>query len=175
MHSWPHAPARKTHEGGAVFVTARTYDKAPLFQGDERLNLLQSALFQLSHERELGLEAWAIFPNHYHLVARAEAFFDLADFFKTLHGRTALAVNRLDGVQGRQVWFNYRDTALTNPRSYLARLHYTHANAVKHGVAAEARMYPYCSAHWFETQGDEAFVRTVNSFPIDRLQIDDDF
>ena len=116
-----------------------------------------------------------MFPNHYHLVARADAGFDLAHFFKTLHGRTALAANRLDGVRGRKVWFSYRDTALTNPRSYLARLHYTHTNAVKHGLAAEARMYPYCSAHRFETQGDEAFIRTVYSFPIDRLEIDDEF
>jgi putative transposase len=137
--------------------------------------LLQTEFFRLAEEKGVGLEAWALFPNHYHFVARVNEGFDAKDYFKRLHGRTAVALNRLDGVSGRQVWYRYRDTNLTNVNSYLARLHYTHTNPVRHGVAPDARMYPYGSAHWFETQADEAFVRTVYSFPIDRLVIEDDY
>ncbi len=57
MDSWPHAPARRSHEGGAVFVTAGTYEKEPFFRGEERLSLLQSAFFELATERKIGLEA----------------------------------------------------------------------------------------------------------------------
>jgi len=175
MHSWPHAPARRSHEGGAIFVTAGTYKKEHLFDGNERLTLLQSALFALAEERGLDLQAWAVFPNHYHLVAHTDEGFDVSRFFKSLHGRTSIALNRLDGAVGRKVWHNFRDTKLTNTNSYLARLHYVHSNAQRHGVVAAARMYPFGSAHWFETQGEEAFVRTVYSFNIDLLEIDDDY
>ena len=157
-------------------LTARTYDKLPLFAGDERLRLLESSLFQAAAEMGLWLEAWAVFPNHYHLIARSEAgAFDISKFVRTVHGRTAVAVNRLDGIKGRKVWFNFFDTALTDSVSYLARLHYVHANAVHHGLVAAAREYPFCSAHWFETQADEAWVRTVYSFKIDRVNVYDDF
>lgn len=175
MHSWPHAPARQPHPGGAIFVTAGTYLKEHFFQGDRRLSLLQTTLFELAVERDLRLQAWAIFPNHYHLVGHTDEGFDIPKFFRLLHGRTSIAVNRLDGVQGRKVWHNYRDTRLTSTGSYLARLHYVHTNPAKHGVAGAARMYPYGSAHWFETQGDEAFIRTVYSFNIDRLEIEDEY
>ena len=138
------------------------------------MRLLQTEFFCLAEEKGIGLEAWALFPNHYHMIARVEADFDAKDYFKRLHGRTAIALNRLDGVTGRKIWYRYRDTNLTSANSYLARLHYVHTNAVKHGIVPEARMYPFGSAHWFETQADEAFVRTVYAFPIDRLIVEDD-
>ena len=139
------------------------------------MRLLQTEFFRLSEEKGIGLEAWALFPNHYHFIARVEDGFDASAFVKALHGRTAIALNRLEGVTGRKVWYQFRDTVITNARSYHARLHYVHTNPVRHGVVPEARMYPYGSARWFGTQADEAFVRTVYSFPIDRLVVEDDY
>jgi putative transposase len=63
-----------------------------------------------------------------------------------LHEKTAKWANRLDRAPGRKVWFNYRETRLTYQKSYLARLNYTHQNAVKHGLVAAAHLYPWCSA-----------------------------
>ena len=163
------------HTQGSFILTARTYEKAHIFAGDERLRLLQTTLFQTASEMDLLLEAWAVFPNHYHIVARSESgAFDIPGFAKKLHGRTSVAANRLDGVQGRKVWFNFRDTSLTNSVAYLSRLHYVHANAVRHGLVGAAREYPYCSAHWFESHAEEAWIRTVYSFKIDRIDIYDD-
>lgn len=82
---------------------------------------------------------------------------------------------RLDDVQGRKVWLDFRDTSLTDWISYLCRLHYVHANAVHHELVGAAREYPFCSAHWFETHADEAWVRTVYLFKIDRVDVPDDF
>src|SRR5262245_51998459 len=53
--------------------------------------------------------------------------------------------NRLDRTLARQVWFNFRETRLTDPKSYFARLSYTHQNPVKHGLVPVANQYPwYC-------------------------------
>src|SRR5512133_656407 len=50
-----------------------------------------------------------------------------------LHARTGGWINRLDGEPKRKVWHNFWDTKLTDEKSYLARVHYGHHNAVKHG------------------------------------------
>ena len=78
------------------------------------------------------LEAWAVFSNHYHFVAHSAAnqptAESLGSMLKTLHVKTSGWVNRLDKAPARQVWFNFRETRLTYPRSYFARLNYTHQN-----------------------------------------------
>ena len=81
-----------------------------------------------------------------------------------LHEKTAKWVNRLDNAAGRQVWHNFRETRLTYEKSYLARLNYTHQNAVKHHLVPLANLYPWCSAAWFERTATPAQVKTIYSF-----------
>jgi putative transposase len=54
-------------------------------------------------------------------------------------------------------------------------LNYVHQNPVRHRAAFSASAYPWCSAGWFERRAEQEFYRTVRSFPIDRLEIPDDF
>src|ERR1039458_9298182 len=70
----------------------------------------------------------------------------------------------MDGVEGRTVWHNFRDTRLTYQYSYLARLNYVHRNAVKHGLVPVANQYPWCSAAWFERIASPAQVKTIYRF-----------
>jgi putative transposase len=76
---------------------------------------------------------------------------------------------------GRQVWFNFRETRLTYEKSYLARLNYTHRNAVKHKLVPVANQYPWCSAAWFERTATAAQVKTIYGFKTDRAQICDEY
>jgi len=123
-----------------------------------------------------NLQAWSILNNHYHFIAQApENAINLSKFIQQVHSVTAIQFNRWDSTPGRQVWFNYWDSCLTYEKSYLARLHYVHMNSVKHGLANEARDYPFCSYKWFIEQGDEAFRKQVFAQPIGRLKIFDDF
>jgi putative transposase len=173
---WPHAPLHRLSEQGTYIVTAGTYEKAHLFRGPDRLGRLEAALLSLAKEAGWRLEAWAVFSNHYHFIAHAgPGSKDLATFIKGLHGSTSRYVNELDSAAGRQVWFNYWDTQLTFERSYLARLNYVHQNPVKHGLVRVANQYPWCSAAWFERTASTAQVKTIYSFKIDRVKVEDDF
>ena len=175
-HDWPHAPLHRLSEHGTYIVTAGTYQKEHFFRGPERLERLTSDLLRLCAESGWQLEAWAVFSNHYHFVARDNpGARDLREVIKLLHGSTSRWVNQLDDAEGRTVWHNYWDTELTFETSYLARLHYVHYNAVKHGLVRMAADYPYCSAAWLERTATRAQVRTVYSFKIDRVQVEDDF
>jgi hypothetical protein len=53
--------------------------------------------------------------------------------------------------------------------------HYTHANAVKHGLVQVANQYPWCSAAWFERMATAAQVKTIYGFKIDQLHVYDDY
>jgi putative transposase len=173
---WPHAPIHRLDTVGIYMVTGATLRKEHLFASDSKLSLLENHLLTLAKKYQWQLEAWAVFVNHYHFVARGRTEArDLDQFLNQLHSDTARELNYLDQSPGREVWFNFWDTKLTYERSYLARLNYVHQNAVKHGLVQVANQYPWCSAAWFERTASLAAVKTIYSFKTDKLNIHDDY
>ena len=200
MTDWPHSPVHRVYEAGTYMVTAGTYLKQPLFRGADRLRYLCEKLLELAETYQWQLQAWAVFPNHYHFVglspepiseerqqagavqsgsklpqSKAAALQTLAEFTKHLHSLTAIEVNRWDQAGGRQAWFQYWDTRLTFQKSYLARLSYVHKNAVHHGLVREPSLYPWCSAGWFQRRATAAFYKTVMGMKVDRVRVADEF
>jgi putative transposase len=173
---WRHAPAHRLAEGGAYMVTAGTYGKVPLLCSPERLDAFQRSLFQLTEHYGWVLQAWAVMSNHYHFVAFcSENPASLRRLIGHLHTQTASEVNRADCMIGRKAWFQYWDTWLTHPSSYFSRINYVHNNPVHHHLVNEARRYPWCSARWFEEEGDERLVKMVGACRTDWISVRDDF
>ena len=174
--NWPHAPVHRCDEKNLYMVTAATFGKEKLFSDEPRLNLLEHLLLSLAVYHGFQLEAWAVFENHYHFVARSNPqSAPLRRFISHLHSDSARELNRLDSIPGRKVWFNFWDSKLTFEKSYLARLNYVHQNAVKHGLVVVANQYKWCSAAWFERTGSAAMVKAISAFKTDRIQVPDDF
>ncbi|MBI1320542.1 MAG: hypothetical protein GC168_16580 [Candidatus Hydrogenedens sp.] len=173
---WPHSPSHLFLPGAAYCVTAGTYGKEHFFNTEAKLDHLQSSLFEEAERWHWRLQAWAILANHYHFVAHApEDAGSLIRLLRALHSKSAIWLNQLDGVRGRKVWYQYWDTCLSFDRSYWARLHYVHTNPEKHGVAANAENYRWCSMAWFSRNADTRLQRIVMSFKTDQLNIEDDF
>jgi putative transposase len=143
-----------------------------------RLAVLHRGLLRLTYDFGWQMEAWAVFSNHYHIVAHSPAneldASNLRVILSLLHEQTAKWVNRLDHSPGRKIWFNFRETRLTYQKSYLARLNYTHQNAVRHGLVAAAHLYPWCSASWFERTASPAQIRAIYRFRTDRIKLEDE-
>jgi putative transposase len=175
---WPHAPLHCLGIGGTCFVTASTYLDEHCFRGAARLVVLHRGLLKVGAKFGWPLEAWAVFSNHYHFLGHSptdQATTESLSFMLgELHKKTALWVNCLDGVVGRRVWFNYRETRLTFQRSCLARLKYVHQNPVKHGLVPVANQYPWCSARWFERTASAAQVKSIYRFKIDQINVLDE-
>jgi putative transposase len=173
---WAHAPPHWTHEPGIYFVTASTLEHHPVFKGSEMLDFLEATLLSCLNEGGWKLQAWAVFPNHYHFVASHSR--DARALSKVLgkaHMLTAKQANLRDAALGRKIWFNYRDTQLTFEKSWLARLVYVMANPVKHGLVTRPEQYRWCSAGWFSKHATRAFVKTVESFKTDQVSVDDPY
>jgi putative transposase len=174
--AWPHAPLHRLSEHGPYIVTGGTLHKEHLFQGEARLDLLERKLLELAQDYGWQIEAWAVFSNHYHFVGHCfQSPSRLGEFLTQLHADTARDVNREDCAEGREVWYNFWETQLTFEKSYLARLNYVHQNPVKHGLVPVANQYRWCSAGWFECTCPPSQVKTIYSFKIDQLRVEDDF
>ena len=172
---WPHAPLHRFANSGVYFVTAGTFGKQHFFREAAALDDLQESLFARAGEHDCRLQAWALFSNHYHLVIACDDGAKVPRMLHRFHIDSAIRVNRRHARNGRRVWFQYWDTQLTSPGSWLARLRYTHQNAVHHAIVNDARKYQWCSASWFERTAAPSFVKTVGAVKIDRVRVFDPF
>ena len=176
VSTWHHGPLHIFVPNAMHMVTASTLYKQPIFDTPPKLRLLQNTLFEVMLAYGWRLQAWAVFINHYHFVARSpDDGTSLKRMIQRLHSQSAHLVNKIDQAPGRRVWFQYWDTCLTYEKSYYARLNYVHNNPVKHGLVPSAEQYPYCSAGWFKEKAPEGFRKKVKAFRYDRLHVVDDF
>jgi putative transposase len=176
MKQWPHAPIHIVDESGTFMVTAATFKKQLFFNTSQKLQYLEHTLLKTAVEMGWQLQAWAIFPNHYHFISLSpEQPETLPTLIKKIHGSTSNWINREDGIAGRKIWMQYWDSRITFQKSYYSRLNYVHNNPVYHGVVSNALNNKWCSASWFERTAEESFRNTVASFKSDFLKIPDNF
>jgi putative transposase len=168
-------PSPSLGDAGNYFITASTLHKQHLFRTPASLDALRESLFAYAQEHDCWLQAWSFFANHYHLVVACNEGENVRRMLTQFHINSAIELNRRDGTSGRKVWFQFRDLQLTIPASWLARLRYTHENAVHHGLVLDAANYRWCSASWFADRAPRAFVETVRRVKIDRVNVYDAF
>ncbi|MDP1880484.1 MAG: transposase [Parachlamydiaceae bacterium] len=157
-------------------VTGATLRKEHFFSSDASLDMLDFILKETIENYKLGLQAWALFPNHYHLIILIYPNSrPLQSFINHFHSMSSRKLNILTNCPGRKIWFQYWDTQLTYRTSYYARLNYVMNNPVKHGLVHHAENYPWCSAKWFKENTPEGNYRTITSFKTDTISVIDDF
>ena len=173
---WHHAPIHRTQSTGAYMITGSTLHKEHLFSSSESLDLLESVLQEVVENYRLGIRAWALFPNHYHLILLTyEESRPLKSFINHFHSLSSRKLNALTNTRGKQVWYQYWDTQLTYRNSYYARLNYVMQNPVKHELVKNAENYRWCSARWFKENSTEGHYRTITSFKTDNISVVDNF
>ena len=177
---WHHAPEHRLGEKGAYMVTCGTLHKENhVLTSPERLDDFLSLLFKYAKKFGWQLQAWAVMSNHYHWIGLSPVIDDDAQSLKTmisqLHEVSTKRINREDGVKGRKIWYNYWDSHITFETSYYARLKYVHDNPVHHGVVSNASNYRWCSRPWIEQTANAAFVKELDSFKTDKLEVHDDY
>jgi putative transposase len=175
---WPHAPPHRLGAAGVYFLTARARSQRHLLYDDTMKDWFMEHLMELANEFEWRLEAWAILSNHYHLIGHSprgeEDGESLGTMVRKLHSLATKELNRRDGKPGRtRLWQNFRESHLTYQRSYLARLHYVHQNAVHHGLVKQGSDWKWGSARAFKQAVTPAWIKTITSFQYDQIARED--
>ena len=87
--NWPHAPPHYFTQNGIYIITAATLHRRRLFYSKAKLNLFGDTTLEVAKNYQLILQAWAFFPNHYHLVVSFEnSATTHRDFVRHLHRET---------------------------------------------------------------------------------------
>jgi putative transposase len=173
---WHHAPEHRFIPGGCYMITASTLYGRHLFPDSDRLRKLQQFVFDALREGGWTAIAWAVMSSHYHLIALAPSRgWTLQRLVQTLHSKSAIWLNAVDGTPERIVWYQCWDRCLTFEASYWARLNYVNQNPVRHGIVPVASQYPFCSARYYEAHTSLSFQRRVASYRFDRVKEPDEF
>jgi len=175
---WPHAPPHRLASAGVYFLTARAAHGCHLLADDAMKDWFQQTFFDIIDQFKWQLEAWAILSNHYHFIAHSpsesESAESLRHLVRKLHSLTTKELNCRENCPGRtRLWQNFRETHLTHQRSYLARLHYVHQNAVHHKLVTVGSDWKWCSARAFKEAVSPAWLKTIASFDYDEIAIKD--
>lgn len=133
---------------GAVFhLTTRTQGGEPWFTPVLRTQLVDYAASAI-RRTDATLLAYAVMPNHLHLVLR-QGRQPLHRVMQPLLRRAALVVQRSHGVVGHVFQRRYRDHACFDPDYARNTVVYTHLNPLRAGIVEDPRTYEWASHRFY--------------------------
>ena len=163
LHQPPH-PAR---EEKLYLLSAACYEHRHHLNTPERRQFLLDLLYEQCIQRDLGVFAWVVLTNHYHLLVRVDEFEVLGEIFRRVHGRTAHDWNQEDQARRRKIWYRYSDRAMRSEGHYYTTLNYIHYNPVKHGLVTSPYDWVWSSVHWhLEHKGREWLRDLWRRYPL---------
>jgi REP element-mobilizing transposase RayT len=129
--------------GGAFHLTARIQNREALLSPELRSGVIAIIRDQLNF-CDVELLAYAIMPNHLHLVIR-QGGGPLWRFMQPIMRRTALLVQRAYAREGHVFERRYRDRACSDPFHLRNSIAYTHMNPVRAGLTTRPEGYAWTS------------------------------
>ena len=131
--------------GALHHVMVRGIERRPLFRDDRDRDDFVDRLAHLAEAGALTIHAWALLPNHIHLLVRT-ASRPLARTMRSLLTGYAGAFNRRHRRAGHLFQNRYRSIVVEEEQYFLELVRYLHLNPLRAGVVRDLRAldrYPY--------------------------------
>ncbi len=91
----------------------------------------------------------------------------LGRFVQNLHSNLSRLLNKLDRLEGRQIWYQYLDRCIRSERDLYTRLNYIHHNPIKHGLVLNIDEYEWSSYRTYLLKKGEEWLRECfEKYPI---------
>jgi len=145
----PHAPPHQVRDKSFYLLTAACYEHKFHMHSESRRQQLLDMIFERFITSDVTICAWAVLPNHYHLLVHIVNFEVLSDLFRRIHGITSRQWNLEENVTKRKVWYRWCDRAIRSERHYYTTLNYIHYNPVKHSLVQSPYDWIESSVHWY--------------------------
>ncbi len=126
-------------------VMARGIEGRQIFQDDRDREDFVRRLAAVSEAMGLGVYAWALLPNHFHLLVRTGRL-PLARAMRSLLTGYAGAFNRRHRRSGHLFQNRYKSVVCEEEPYFLQLVRYIHLNPLRAGIVADLRAlhrYPY--------------------------------
>jgi putative transposase len=138
--------ARLDPPGVLQHVIARGIEKTRIFSDEVDLRFFVKRLGELVEETHIDCFAWALIPNHFHLLLRTGST-SLATFMRRLMTSYAGYYNRRHERSGHLFQNRYKSFICEENPYFLELLRYIHLNPLRSGLAkdlGELEQYPWC-------------------------------
>jgi len=164
-----HSPPHGMHAQGTYHLTAACLDHIPhVGYSAERMGDFCGRLLSTIVPVTVGIHAWCVLPNHYHLLVTTPDLRSATWALGKLHGRTSFDWNKEENSRGRQVWYAAADRFMRGDRHFWATMNYVHHNPVRHGYVKQWLDWPYSSAREFLTGFGRAEAERVwREYPLE--------
>ncbi|MBD3315229.1 MAG: hypothetical protein GF344_05545 [Chitinivibrionales bacterium] len=139
--------ARIEIPGEVHHVMARGLDGMEIFRCDENRRWLIHLLERYLAFFDNRCYAWALLPNHYHLLVRISAP-NLGLMMRRLNGAYAKRFNMSHGRRGYLFMNRYKSVAVQSRRYFKELVAYIHLNPIRAGIVESLQQlawYPWCS------------------------------
>ena len=133
-------------EGYPSLVTTNVAGRRPVFRSDDAAELLIEIIYEVRRASAFPLMAFAIMPDHIHLVLGPSPADRLGKIMQLIKGRFARRCHSVSGDRGPLWQSRYHERALRGERELLAAIEYVHRNPVSAGLATAPQDYPWSSA-----------------------------
>ncbi len=146
-HSHRLRSGRFSESGRIYLVTSKTLHRRPVFEDWRLGRLLVNEMRQAHNEALVSSLAWVIMPDHCHWLLELKRG-SLADLMRRVKSRSAIAVNKALGNEGRFWQAGYHDAALRNDDDLKKFARYIVANPLRAGLVDRVGDYPLWDAVW---------------------------
>lgn len=165
QHGPPH---RRSFGPGQWMLTGACFEHQPwIGKSAERMGEFECELVKCLRSCCDSVVAWAVLPNHYHVLVQTASISAALSQIGRLHGRTAFKWNGEDERRGRQVWFRCAETLMKSEAHFWATQNYVHHNPVKHGYVEKWSDWPFSSASdYLEEMGEAEAAKIWKHYPI---------
>ncbi len=171
----PHYPPHYYFDNKIYFITARTINGEKVLNTEEKKNIVKKIMIEAGNKFKIDFYAWIILDNHYHILINVLKGDSISHFIKTVNGKSAFLLNRMDKIKKRKIWFNYFDTCIRSEKDFWMRFNYIHHNSVKHNYAKRMDDYLFSSYNsWLKRKGGEWMNNVFEKYPIIDFTLDED-
>lgn len=138
---------RFSQTGQIYLVTATTFARERVFAQWLTGRLLVGELKQAHESGLVRSLAWVVMPDHLHWLFELRTG-SLAAVMQRVKSKTAKAVNKAHGRQGKVWQDGYHDKAIRQEKDLVHVARYIVANPVRAGLVKSLRDYPLWDAVW---------------------------
>ena len=138
-------PYRGTTTATTYFVTAGTYLKTNLLQSDAMAALFCQTLFRYRDAKKIGLHAFVVMPNHFHLLLTVPEGLTLERAMQLIKGGFSYDAGKRLGMHC-EIWQkSFVDRRVRDAAECERYREYIHQNPVRARLVDAANEYLYSS------------------------------
>ncbi len=163
-----HSPRHCESEKTRYHITSACFEHKPIIgYSPERMADFEAAMLQRVELSVQNIYAWAILPNHYHVLVKSIDVKKVLKEFGRLHGSTSYRWNGEEKLRGRKIWFNSMETSIKSDAHFWSTMNYIHHNPVRHGYVDKWLDWPFSSAgNYMREFGRDNAEKMWKGYPI---------